>query len=245
MKRVLIKHYDEETDSLHTYDLDINIDSNIISKIMIPTEELTSNDRHSSYSIEGSPKISGIMYKIVHPHLNEIATNNMRFVIESYSTHLDKLKTLPESNYKWIYNIIDNNAETKDVIHQTSEYILIPDYAWDGENLQELHVLGIIREKRLASIREIKQSDLEMLVRIKEESIVKIEEKYDLKQDKIKMFFHYTPSTYLLHIHFVHIEKCNRKTSVEKCHTFDDVVRNISIDPEYYHGDMKIIELYN
>lgn len=246
MKRVLIRHYDKENDVLNTYDLDLNLDPDIVANIMVPNNKLTSNDRHSSYSIEGSLEIKGIMFKIEHPNLHEITNKNMRIVTESYFMHLNKLKNLSELNYKWIYNIIDNNAEQNSIIHQTSEYVLMRDYVWDEsmKNIEELHILGIVRDKRLASIREITQSDLEMLVRIKDESLSKIQEIYNVCQEKIKAFFHYTPSTYLLHIHFVHVKKCDYKTSIEKCITFDDIVKNISIDPDYYHGDMKILIHY-
>jgi hypothetical protein len=109
------------------------------------------------------------------------------------------------------------------------------------KRLNELHILGIIRDKRLTSIREIRQSDIGMLIGIKDESILKIKNKYDLGWNKIKIFFHYMPSTYLLHIHFVHIEKCNHKSSVEQCIAFDDVIKNISINENYYHGDMNVL----
>lgn len=175
----------------------------------------------------------------------DIIPRNRRIVTESYSMHVDKLKNLPESNYKWIYDIIDNGAQQSNVVYRTSEYVLIRDQVWNTNdldiNINELHMLALISDKRLSSVREIKQNDLDMLVRIKNDSIIKIQEKYNLDQEKMKVYFHYTPSTYQLHIHFVHIEKCDYKTSVEVCINFDDVIKNISIDPEYYHGDMKIV----
>jgi len=246
MSRVLINYYDKEKDSLNTYDLNMKLDPEAISKVMIPTTQLTLNDRYSSYSIEGTPEVKGIMYKTEHPDLRTLTNKNMRIVTESYSTHLAKLKNLRESNYKWIYNIIDNNAEPERIIHQTSEYVLMKDYVWDESmnNIEELHILAIVRDKRLMSIREITQADIEMLLRIKGESILKIQEKFNISEEKLKIFFHYVPSTYLLHIHFVHVEKCNYKTSIEKCISFDSAIKNISMDPDYYHGDMKILSYY-
>lgn len=245
MKRVLIRYHDVENDSLNTYDLNMNLDPDTVSKVMTPCEQLTSNDRYNSYSIEGSLMISGIMYKTEHPTLYETTEKNAKIVKESYLAHVNKLQNLPESNYKWIYNIIDGIAEQDSIIDQTSEYILMRDYTWNTTesniNMDDMHILGIICDKRLRSVREITQADLEMLVRIKQDAISKIYEKYKIDQDKIKVFFHYTPSTYQLHIHFVHIKKCNHKTSVDVCLRFDDVIKNISIDPDYYHGDMKIV----
>lgn len=248
MKRILIKYHDKENNTLNAYDLDMNFDPDMISKTMIPDTKLTSNDRHSSYSISGSLLVNGIMYKIENPSNIEISERKIKIVTESYFAHLDKLKHLPESNYRWIYNIIDGNAEHAGIIHQTSEYILMRDYVWDtsesNTNIDEMHILGIIRDKRLKSIREIEQQDIPMLIRIKEDAILKIYETYNICEENIKIYFHYTPSTYQLHIHFVNIKKCNYKTSVEVCNRFDDVIKNISIDPDYYHGDMKIITYY-
>lgn len=238
MNRSIIKHYDESHDTLFTYDLDIDYD-NVVNSMKL-VKRLTSNDSNSSYSVEGMMKISGIMYSVHKPAIKTFKSDNVRIVIETFNDHIEKLQKLPESNYRWIYNIIDGKAEHDDIISQTSEYILLNDYTWDSKHMNELHMLGILCDKHLKSVREITYNNTYMLLNIKYECLNKIKEIYNVDSEKIKVYFHYPPSTYQLHIHFVHIDKCDQGTSFEKCIAFDDVIKNIRLNPNYYHGDMTI-----
>jgi m7GpppX diphosphatase len=200
---------------------------------------LSSNDRHTSEEVEGIIKMKGILYKILNPEIYETKTEYV-FIHESYQDYIDKINKLNPSNYQWIYNIIDNNAEKDKVIYEDSNFVLIPDYTWDKVNLDQIHILAIIRDKSIRSIRDIKQSDLPLLDKIKTISLNEIEKKYMIKENKLKLFFHYPPSTYQLHIHITHISKTDIKTNFDRSHDFFQVVKNIELDAGYYKDTMRI-----
>jgi m7GpppX diphosphatase len=61
-----------------------------------------------------------------------------------------------------------------------------------------------------------------------------IETKYGLKEENLKIFFHYNPSTYHLHIHFINIYYTNAGSSVEYSHDLDIVIFNLNLDTNYY-----------
>jgi hypothetical protein len=48
------------------------------------------------------------------------------------------------------------------------------------------------------------------------------------------MFFHYDPSTYHLHIHFVNTSNYDSRSSVEYSHELNSVIFNLSICSNYY-----------
>lgn len=48
------------------------------------------------------------------------------------------------------------------------------------------------------------------------------------------MFFHYTPSTFQLHIHFTNINNNSINSSVEYSHELGQVIFNLELDSDYY-----------
>ena len=61
-----------------------------------------------------------------------------------------------------------------------------------------------------------------------------IKQKYKIDEDYIKMFFHYEPSTYHLHIHFINVAHHDARSSVEYSHELHNVMFNLSICSDYY-----------
>ena len=69
------------------------------------------------------------------------------------------------------------------------------------------------------------------LEQIEEEQI---EENYELKEENLKIFFHYDPSTYHLHMHFINTKNTKSGSSVEYSHDLDMVIFNLKLDSDYY-----------
>ena len=237
-----IKYYDSKNNILEIYSLDVNFDPLVLHQTMQHIKLLSSNDRHSSEVFEGNVNIKGVLYKITDPDIHETKSEYI-FIHESFKDYIDKINRLNISNYKWIYNIIDDNSEKDKIIYEDNNFVLIPDYTWDMINLDKIHILAILRDKSIKSIRDIKQSDLIILNNIKTISLNEIEKKYMVKENKLKLFFHYPPSTYLLHIHITHISKTDDKTSFDRSHDFFQVVKNINLDENYYKNTMRITSI--
>jgi m7GpppX diphosphatase len=74
------------------------------------------------------------------------------------------------------------------------------------------------------------------LEQIEEEQIEEeqIEENYELKEENLKIFFHYDPSTYHLHMHFINTKNTKSGSSVEYSHDLDMVIFNLKLDSDYY-----------
>lgn len=71
-----------------------------------------------------------------------------------------------------------------------------------------------------------------MLKSILNESYKAIYEKYGLPQSKVSAYFHYLPTYYCLHIHFVHVDKA--KTDEGEKLSLEEVIFNLELNSNYY-----------
>ena len=59
--------------------------------------------------------------------------------------------------------------------------------------------------------------------------------KYGVEKDCLRVYLHYQPSYYHLHVHFTHLRFSAPKSSVGEAHLLDDVIDNIAtIDSMFY-----------
>jgi len=160
--------------------------------------------------------------------------NKSKLKLETYD---DYLKLAIKDNFKekvWIYNIIDHKAEQESIIFEDDNIIIIPDWKWN-QNLRELHILGIYKDKSLRSIRDLNSSHIKML----KESIAIgceiISKHYGFKLDNILTFFHYHPSTWQLHVHFMNgNDKKTRSATLPRAHSSSIVIQNLELIDDYY-----------
>lgn len=77
---------------------------------------------------------------------------------------------------------------------------MVKDLKWNDE-LSLLYVIAITRQ-RIRSLRDLNEQHLPLLRNIKESGTKIISEKYNIPAHKLRVFFHYQPSYYHLHVHF-------------------------------------------
>jgi len=151
-------------------------------------------------------------------------------MLETYNEYLKINKNI---NIEWIYNIIDHKAETEDIIYENKDIIIIPNYNWNRDN-NNLHVLGIFKDKRLKSIRDLRNEHIEIL----EESIKNgkniIKDKYNFDINNLIIYFHYHPTVWQLHIHFINKNYISDSYTLPRAQLASTVIENIKIDSEYY-----------
>lgn len=157
-----------------------------------------------------------------------------KLVKETYSDYLKHLHERDPKKDKWIYNIIDGSSEQDSILYRDEHCIVIPTYTWDGKNIDKMHVLCMPTNTELRSIRSLNSSHISLLEHMKVKTIEIIKNTYGLDENCVKMFFHYEPSTYHLHIHFVNILNYEARSSVEYSHDLDIVIFNLSICDDYY-----------
>jgi m7GpppX diphosphatase len=171
---------------------------------------------------------------IVCNDITKLRQNSKRLVKESYEEYLEFISKRDKEKDRWIYNIIDGIAEQDKIIYRDSSLIVIPTYTWNSKNIEKLHILCLPINTTLRTIRDLSLKDVPLLEHMKTITLFMIEKKYGINEKHLKIFFHYDPSTYHLHIHFVNIANTECLSSVEYSHDLDSVIFNLQIDSGYY-----------
>ena len=163
-----------------------------------------------------------------------------KIVRENYNEYIkNRDARLNQDELKWIYDIVDGNTEQETIILKTDDFVVTPSYVWDGKDIFKLHILSIVCDKSITCIRDLNKSHVPLLKSMRDMTLKKIKEVYRLDKCYIKMFIHYSPSTYLLHVHFVNIYNTQCNSSCEYSHELNSVIFNLKMNTRYY----KLIEL--
>lgn len=137
-----------------------------------------------------------------------------------------------------MYNILDHKKESERIAFedpcQVTGFILLPDLKWDGKTSETLYLLALIHKRDIKSLRDLTANHLPLLKNIRDKSINAIEQKYGVKRSQLRIYFHYNPSFYHLHIHFTYLKHEAPGIYCEKSHLLDTVINNIELMPDYY-----------
>ena len=207
----------------------------IPSKVMsfdqiIRNNKTMENDIYEKY--EATAEISGEL--IICNDITKMKHTEKKLVRETYEEYVTSLNKRDPNKDKWIYNIVDGTSEQEQVLYRDETCIVIPTYMWDSVNIDKLHILCLPTDVTLRSIRSLTAEHIELLEHMKKVTLETIKNKYGLDECYLKMFFHYEPSTYHLHIHFVNTAHYDARSSVEYSHELNNVMFNLSLYSQYY-----------
>jgi m7GpppX diphosphatase len=88
------------------------------------------------------------------------------------------------------------------------------------------------RTQALLSVRDLTADHLPMLKSILSEGYKAIHEKFAIPMHKVYAYFHYLPTYWLLHIHFVHVDKASRDAREQI--PLEVVINNLEMNGKYY-----------
>lgn len=206
------------------------IPSHIVSiDSIINYEKTLDNDIYEKY--EASANISGEL--IICNDVSKMKNKTIKLFQETYSDYVKYIKTRDYKKDVWIYNIIDGISEQHSILFKDEKCIIIPTITWNSTNLDKLHILCIPTDKTLRCIRSLESCHIPLLEHMRNVSLQTIKNKYGLDECFLKVFFHYEPSTYHLHIHFVNI-MVDTGSSIEYSHELNNVIFNLTLDSNYY-----------
>ena len=147
-----------------------------------------------------------------------------------------KIFTLLQSqqfSLQWVYNILEHRILSRIIYEDPNPetgFILAQDFKWSGETVSDLHCLAIIHKRGIKSLRDLNSSHLPLLRNIQEFCIKVMWEKYELRSEEVRMYFHYHPTYYHLHVHVTSSSRRFRSHHL----LLDKVICNIEWDPFYY-----------
>jgi m7GpppX diphosphatase len=188
------------------------------------------NDIYEKY--EATAIVDGEL--IISKDASQMKQRVKKLVREDYEMYMQTLEKRDPKKDIWIYNIIDGISEQESILYRDDKCIVFVNYFWDGKDIDKLQLLCMPIDRSLRTIRSLDVSHVPLLKHMRNVTLDLIREKYGLEQGTIKMYFHYEPSTYHLHIHFVNAESCHLHSSVEYSHELNNVIFNLKIMPDYY-----------
>ncbi len=201
-----------------------NVNSIVKNKLILK------NDIYEKY--EATAQVDGEL--IICNDVNLMRRSEKKIIRESYDDYLRYILKRDIKKDQWIYNIIEGKSEQESIIYRDKLCIIIPTYMWDGKSIDKLHILCMPTDITLRSIRSLTATHITLLEHMKRETVRIIKQNYGLDENQLKMFFHYEPSTYHLHIHFVNVSYHDSRSSVEYSHELNSVIFNLSICGDYY-----------
>ena len=209
---------------------------------------LLSNEEYNMYHLVANSNSENnfpFVLEVICPandfHIEKHTDKEFIFVRETEEMYRDMTTVYLENHadehlkqIQWLLNILNGKSEQDTIIYKNEDpsngFVLLPNMYWRSGNtnkpdLNSLHCLAIVNTFGLKSIRDLTGTHLTLLRNIKKEGTKAIVEKYGVAENQLRIYFHYLPSFYHLHVHFAHINNnmmsgCN----IERAIFLDDVI---------------------
>eukprot|EP00347_Sterkiella_histriomuscorum_P010151 403377407 len=212
------------------------------SNLILDENHYFQNDIYSKFMLNMTPEISKIQCDFIYPapqsQIDKYTAQVYHIILETPEMHFKFVKPLYIEKLEkpqWLYNVLDGVKEVELMKFKNEHFLLQQDYKVNSNEIQTLHLLAIPYDRTITSIRDLNETHLDMLKSIRDDSYRTIKEVYGLDKSQIRALFHYYPTFYHLHVHFVHasqIEKCG--AFLGKGQLLEDVIDNIEIKGDYY-----------
>ena len=197
---------------------------------IVRNKKILENDIYEKF--EATAEVTGEL--IICNDESKMRRIEKKLIRESFTDYLKLLQKRDPKKDQWIYNIINGLEEQDKILYRDELCIVIPTYMWDSVNLEKLHILCLPTDINLRSLRSLTSDHISLLEHMKKVTLDFIKNKYEIEECYLKMYFHYDPSTYHLHIHFVNTEFYDARSSVEYSHELNNVIFNLSVYSQYY-----------
>ncbi|XP_001372367.1 m7GpppX diphosphatase isoform X1 [Monodelphis domestica] len=219
-----------------------------VAQLLLGSPELQlqfSNDIYSTYNLFPPRPLSDVKTTVVYPatekHLQKYLRQDLHLIRETGEDY--KNITLPyldsqSLSIQWVYNILDKKAEADRIVFENPDhsdgFVLIPDLKWNQKQLDDLYLIAICHRRGIKSLRELTGEHLPLLRNILQEGQEAIQQRYQVREDRLRVYLHYQPSYYHLHVHFTALGFEAPGSGVERAHLLADVIENLEYDPQYY-----------
>jgi m7GpppX diphosphatase len=176
-------------------------------------------------------------------HIQKYSTQKAFMIVETPELYVNVtlpfIQAIPASALQWVYNILDHAAEPERKVYEDLDpdtgFVMQTDLKWEQSRLDQLHCLAIVKRRDLRSIRDLRPSHGPLLRNIIESGCRAINEKFGVDKSQLRIFLHYIPSYWHLHVHFVHVaQEPSHAMMIGRAHEVWGVLTNLSLHPNYY-----------
>lgn len=203
------------------------------------------NDIYSTYKLQPPPHLNEIKTTVVCPatekHVKKYLRQETYLLEESGEDYLSITLPFIQSqsfSVQWVYNILEKKAEADRIIYEDPDpelgFVLLPDFKWDQKQLDDLYLIAIVHRRDLKSLRDLRSEHIPLLSNIRKGGQEAIRKRYGVPANKLRVYLHYQPSYYHLHVHFTSLSYDAPGSGVERAHLLSDVLQNLEADPRHY-----------
>ncbi|XP_054453942.1 m7GpppX diphosphatase [Anoplopoma fimbria] len=203
------------------------------------------NDIYSTYRLQAPPQFNEIKTTVVCPatekHLKKYQRQESFLVEETgedYQSITSPYIQKQSFSVQWVYNILEKKAEAERIVYEDPDpeagFVLLPDFKWDQKQVDDLYLIAIVHQRDIRSLRDLTSEHLPLLQNIFQKGKEAILQRYNLPASKLRVYLHYQPSYYHLHVHFTKLGYEAPGCGVERAHLLADVIQNLQSDPQYY-----------
>ncbi|XP_071314309.1 m7GpppX diphosphatase [Trachinotus anak] len=203
------------------------------------------NDIYSTYRLQAPPHLNEIKTTVVCPATEKHVKKYQRqesFLVEETGKDYQSI-TLPyiqkqSFSVQWVYNILEKKAEAERIVYEDPDpkagFVLLPDFKWDQKQVDDLYLIAIVHQRDIRSLRDLTSEHIPLLQNIFQKGKEAILQRYNLPASRLRVYLHYQPSYYHLHVHFTKLGYEAPGCGVERAHLLADVIQNLQSDPDYY-----------
>lgn len=154
-----------------------------------------------------------------------------------------KVNEKGKKNCDYIYDIFRGKKEKDFLMCVTKEFIILPSAAKPFNQLDKSHFNLLIMpfDKKLRTIRDLNATHIPLL----NQMVKKVYDVLDYYLDEydksnLKFEFHYTPSTYHLHLHCQMNPVPHNNNKRHYYYSIDEIISNLNSDSNFYKKPIKI-----
>lgn len=155
---------------------------------------------------------------------------------------------------QWVYDVLSGAKEHSRVIVETEDFIILPDLNPGTGGEGYTHWLGLAKERRLRTIRDLRGTrDAEMLARMHDAVVREMQGRARRDVRALAAYANYPPSVYHLHFHFkfgsanfplTHAGGTGTYCDTCRIHPLHTVVNNLRVCENYYQVSVLQVPVY-
>ena len=203
------------------------------------------NDIYGLYDCFIPSEINNTKANVIWPatqkHIDKWTSSPAYMVEETpalYNTVVLPFIESEQFNNDWIRNALEHKQEAERIIYEDTDpetgFILWPDYKWNGQQIEDLYCLAIAHKYGIKSIRDLTSKHLPLLRKLYNDAPKAIHNKYGVPPSQLRVYLHYQPSYYHLHVHFSSLQYNAPGINCGKAQMLSTVIKNIEKQSNYY-----------
>mmetsp|Transcript_55576 Transcript_55576/g.136212 ORF Transcript_55576/g.136212 Transcript_55576/m.136212 type:complete len:297 (+) Transcript_55576:152-1042(+) len=214
------------------------------------------NAEYSVYEMLAKAEMGAIKCDVIHPatakHIAKYSREEFRFFRETAGIYRDV--TLPYvlreemgGRIEWVYNVLEKKKEADRILCEDSDpkvgFILAPDMKWDQKSIGDLYCLAIVNRRDIPSLRALTPEHVPLLRNVYKKGCACMKEKYGVDEGSMRVYVHYLPTFYHLHVHFTHVDFEAGGQQAGKAHLLADIINNIEMRGDYYQAAALTVQI--